>query len=1384
MTTKLEPVHVRRRFSRDPDPRLDDLGFLDPKRTTPLLGADELLKSPVALIVAPHWMGKSFVAKQLDAWLRQEKRFEPYLRLTGLEIGGAEHDLLPDWWNQWRNQQSGTPACWVIDSLDEGEQRHGGLYLRIAQKLKELSNSQRADLRLVMLSRPREWIAGFAGELQRLYPDQRVLYGLAPLDQREAAELLGGEAEFERVAEIIGRCGLARFAGYPTVLRYLKGQPAGSDLDVAKLWRGILTDLLKEHQPHRTRDLRSELEDRFDASARIAVVLTLSGCEEVGLGNSRDGAVALDDIFPMRQRLAWASESRRTAARESCDVGPFVQTSSGGRRFADTKLRQFFCAYGLSGLPLRKLSALLSDFSGNVHARHRDMVEVLSRVSSDPEVRRWGESVLSLTGTDGSPWSLAEALRRIDRLEQLAKESPVVLRVPREDLARLATPGLGTHLSRRLADRRRSSKAKEVLLDVAQATDAREAVASALAIVLDTEQDTHLRQSAVFAVRDLGSDADLKRLEQVATSRRRTAADAELRATIVYYLLERGLWSIPKAARHAPPRESVIDFRATLLHTLTEKMGAEDAAAILTDLPRFLGRVHGKPADGGTATTDPKLTLAQAAIDRLLKEASLTEAQQLCLARAALALRRSDHVSELVLKTRRLPTARRELYSLGRQRQSTEPNYDPGMFRFVLTADDLEWLLEQVPSCWSAQETAWQDLYNLAAEVTNKGRRSRSLWARVHTMVKDRFPAIIDQYKQGQRERVSTARTLRRVRRSNPEPKTYAIGEVVDELLADTHFAPGMKMRRLAWVCLSSPWVRPSNLSGEWTDLSDARQEAVLRACRDGLERGTPTPIPEGDQFPASLFYEAAAFGAVVSSPVGANWINGDRIRSWLPACLRAAVNEPAGIVRICLGTDSAATSDVVIEAIVRELKVGKDYAHTAARIPVEMWPGQFAERIASLLRDFSYPPQSRAALLRVTAMRQADHALRVAIGWSQLPGDCEANGPLRQVGVDCRLALQPDRAWPLVEADFQTRGVQALLELPSLWNEPDQCGADVLSWPAERLTKLARMLLQSFPLASAPVQGGWVGPKEELVWLREKVLERLLYRGHDGDEDGFLSLVDLEPSLRNRHAALRARREANATISRTAPPDQPLLPVERIVELLDNADYRLVRSDDDLLEAVLETLGRINNDIGDDLAMLYARPARARSRGTHPSRQRPDGRRHLEEDALQTYVRRRLVDLLPRVVDPGERVELLREDQVRHRRRLDLRVLAPCLDGKQACVIIEMKWSDNRKVGTSLTDQLGTQYLLGEERTHGVYLVGWCGLCSWTRNGKRVDRQELPLALEHQAKRFCQRHKGKGIRIEPFVLDAGWREDAGDDEKSPRHKSQSARSRPAWLGR
>lgn len=81
-------------------------------------------------------------------------------------------------------------------------------------------------------------------------------------------------------------------------------------------------------------------------------------------------------------------------------------------------------------------------------------------------------------------------------------------------------------------------------------------------------------------------------------------------------------------------------------------------------------------------------------------------------------------------------------------------------------------------------------------------------------------------------------------------------------------------------------------------------------------------------------------------------------------------------------------------------------------------------------------------------------------------------------------------------------------------------------------------------------------------------------------------------------------------------------------------------------------------------------------------------------------------------MLDEGARAVLPdREPLGAKNQRLDIKVQAPTVEDSVATVVIEIKWSDNKKeISTSLVKQLGEQYLVGLNLTHGIYLVGWCG--------------------------------------------------------------------------
>lgn len=294
-------------------------------------------------------------------------------------------------------------------------------------------------------------------------------------------------------------------------------------------------------------------------------------------------------------------------------------------------------------------------------------------------------------------------------------------------------------------------------------------------------------------------------------------------------------------------------------------------------------------------------------------------------------------------------------------------------------------------------------------------------------------------------------------------------------------------------------------------------------------------------------------------------------------------------------------------------------------------------------------------------------------------------------------------------------------------------------------------MLLGAYPVTTDPELGnGPVTPAHDLRRLRDRLITALLNHSDKYAAEVLDRLAVFDPIVRARvdtHRANQLAAQYLPAIDPSAARDPDALSVRDAVLLLNRAGFRLIRSPDDLLDAVLEALRSVNADVGDDLAMLYSNPDRKRNR------------KPLYEDALQAYLRRRLIDELRRLADRIE-VTIFREDQIARRQRLDLRILAPLYGGSGLTqVVVEVKWSMNSETRTGLVEQLGDRYLIGEGLTHGVFLVGWTG--EWrSGDGSRAktDKQYLNDFLTTQRDSYCASGQpGERLRIEPFVLDVEW---------------------------
>lgn len=1350
----------------------DDLGFLDVDHSPELFRVEHLLEERAALVVGAPWLGKTTAARQLNGWLRSQPTdvcFGRYLSLTELGMHGGERELPPAWWEEWRQVTPAPRACWILDALDQGEERHHGVTDRILREIRILDDDHRNNLRLLLFSRQRDWLAEFRASLGKLYSlgPLRELpeFQLAPLHEEAARKLvsqeLGASESFDRIANLIREFDLRTVAGFPVALAFLCRQSKRTDLSVVTVWRGILEELLREPDLIRRRTLQTDPDDRFAAAARVAALLTLSDNEQVIDHSFLPDIPTFADMFPFTAE----GKTMRRAARDACEVGPFLNTPERGYRFLQRNVQDWLAAFGLARLSLSPLRSALCDHHGKLFPRHRELLALLKSVSEDKAVRDWigrlsgGLPILS----DLIRPSLAESLSCIDQLEGLAVTAPSAIQAYNADLGRLLTPGLGKELAARLLTHDRHPAAKELLLNVAMATEPYPVLSTAVELIADTGQPMTLRRQALLLVELHGGDAHFCQLAiPVGKSQGQTKAEHLLRATVIRRLVQRRLWTVPEAAAHAPPAEAhVIDDRHMLLQLLRERMSKDDARTLLRNR-------HQTGASLRRLVIDHyhQLDLLKAAALRLLAEDGLDAADQLTLTEVALEPGDRDRSLDLAFKVLhsfgKNPEVRRRFFEYGVQSHRLDP-LSGQTWRYALRDDDLQWLLGQARGEWKDLPYVWEEVYRMARAVKERGQLEETAWEEICRLVELHLPGVQDRFEQNLQARERLLQREMEMEELRQERQPAPLSELVKHYLDRLDLSADERMRRLSRLCFSTDPL-PSNLTGRWEDLDAELRVRVRAAIRQGLEQATPTAVPDGNEFPGAVLYEAQAFLDVLNDSEQTGWLNDERLQRWLPSALFALHDQIPHLIRRCSPINPGATLAILLDAGERELRSGFRYAIRASQIPLELWNNaEVPDRIAGWARNENFPAEARTHLLELLVLRAPSAAQPIAVEWSELStSGLDETAILHRAGLVCRLVLDPAGTWPLIEEAYQHRGGHVLEELESLCEIRGELRVDLSAWPTDRLEALGRLLFETYPVASDPDHDGGPYPvtrATELRYVRDKVVGLLLHRDTREARAALKRLGGRDPGLRRLLRANLARRQAEEVIGVLgAPPpdDQSSVPLAEAVRLLDRADYRLIRSADNLLEAVLVILRRVGEDIAADHPMLYGKPPRRRN-----ARGLSLPRKHLDEDALQSYVRRRLTDLLPQFVREAK-VVVLREDQVRFRRKLDLRVIAPCLGCRElATVVIEVKWSDNPETESHLVEQLGRKYLLGEQLTHGIYLVGWCG--KWRLSGsgrrRRNDREELEEHLIKQRDRYLTKRPGVLLVIEPMVLGLEWRE-------------------------
>ena len=225
---------------------------------------------------------------------------------------------------------------------------------------------------------------------------------------------------------------------------------------------------------------------------------------------------------------------------------------------------------------------------------------------------------------------------------------------------------------------------------------------------------------------------------------------------------------------------------------------------------------------------------------------------------------------------------------------------------------------------------------------------------------------------------------------------------------------------------------------------------------------------------------------------------------------------------------------------------------------------------------------------------------------------------------------------------------------------------------------------------------------------------------------------------------------EARETYSRI---EWTPLTTGELLALCRNSLQRWVQGGEDLLEAIIESLDRLQGH-------MQGEPARAISLWypvTSSGYRVRNGNKVVEENEVSDFVQAFLSDDLPRHISSIHReVQLRAPSRPGTGQEVDLYVTATTrnsrgelIENDKIIVFIEAKHNDNKEVESALDGQLVNRYLRNHPAKCGLFLVYW-HTAETGRNTSRGSITDLRAELAQQA----QAASKDGLLIRSYVLD------------------------------
>jgi len=1342
---------------------------------------EDLLRFRVLVLSGQPGIGKTVEVRKLERQLRVSLKppheiISFHCREIGSDEGLRQATVASVRWQKAR--AIGGQITLIVDGVDEGLRKVPEFVDALTRWLRDELPER---LRVVLVCRSADWNVSAGQRLMELWPEPErgKVFELCPLQQSDA-EMAATAAGLDVNAfrEAVWRCRVQGLAARPLTLGMLldefragQGFPTSHRLLYARATRRLSAEVDEEREERLShRGIKRPTEAEIHRVAcRIAALLMLCGKTSVLMSSTevpRSTDLLLRDIVGGAE----AAEGRKFRVTKdivmaTLDTPLFSFRGPNRYGFDHPTFAEFLAAEYLRELPIRKLRQLLcyrlddhdyvvpqlTEVAAWIAAEHPDFCNYL--ISSEPEVLL--RTDVSVMANDFKQRTVAALLVRADREEAFDEMgSSAYYRT-------LPHPTLAAQLRPYINDPTRNLVVRRMAIEIAGDAGVSE-IEDDLWRLLDSGRGDDVHNAITHALHDLAGPHSRKNLERALRSEFGSDPNDDLKGValsklvptimpvreVLPYLREErdklyaGAYDM--ALRYHLPKHLCKDDLAEVLPWMKQRKKCFDTLSPLESLSKAAFSLALDHLD------DPN-------VSKLIVELWLDKVRSYLPVPGERGGKDSLQASGLadVTKKRQFVTV---LLNSGQATPDDLARYRVA----ILGPEDLGWLLKQLPQTPAETRPVWSQVTaGFLWETDHKPYRD--LLLQVYNQTPE-LQAVLPTPKKTDIEvtltRLKSARQLcqeRRQRQWKREDSRLSRRQLLDDAFQVIRAGNARGWVGLTrYVYIGESEDGNSGLQGNvshtdittspgWRLLGDEERRVATEAARQFLlENDDPRPTP--DKY--SNYAEAGYVGVrllraclehdhELQKAVAEKWI-----AAIMDHCDKSD-DEHSEMVALAYRMSPA----LAIERLILQLREYDQKGDAAFALHPfrECWDDSLSKTLTEYVLAHPLRPKSVKNLLVFLALRDASRATETLQRlWRRRSSKLKLNG-FRRALVVVGLFYLPKQFWSVA---FPLVAKGPIRSARMLFYENAFDLADRESPTYDRLTNeqtadMYLLLTRLFPPEKFHERHdaqGSVGSRHQMPGLRDGALRALVQRATASACVQIQRIVaNTEPkrqiwvrwSYREALKNLLRRLWTEATPS-----------VQTVLLLTQSPAATLVRDEDELIQALLSSLGRLQGNIHKGefplVVGLWNQPPKNSRRAPTPKE--------------ETFLSDLLHDWFQKDFGPAAGVIVGREVQINRVGKLDLKInaaIASEAEQRILSAIIEVKRCSNKDLGEACQRQLADKYLRPASLTHGIYLVGWYGT---VRN--RRFRWSHADDVEADVKSLALAASTSGLKIEGYALD------------------------------